>query len=322
MTVQIITTRYQPGTALDDELATLGYAAMRGWPDQRPVTGALVRSRLRPSGGTGPATSLILARTPAGNLAGAAALRHPAVPGTPARLWGPVIAPEWQRGGIGTRLLAHAQAFWVDRDTTVLTAEIPASRGHGCRLFERAGWARRPGAVLLKGDITDTRDRGLAVRPLEPEDSAALADLYLAINPGHGQAVADDTYRRWSADERFVADGLLVIDGPGAALAAATLVYPLIHATCGEPAEVLVADVLVHPGADRAAVAGPLIAAGIAAGAKHGALVARAIVPYTDRPLIGDLRRAGLDPVAETVYYQAPPAVAAPCEEVSCASAR
>ncbi|MBB2749311.1 UNVERIFIED_ORG: GNAT superfamily N-acetyltransferase [Microbispora rosea subsp. rosea] len=322
MTIQITTTRYRPDTALDDELADLGYQGMRGWADQRPVTATLVRSRLRPPSPTAPATSLVLARTPSGDLVGAAALRHPATPDATARLWGPVVAREWQQAGIGSRLLTHAQVLWTGNGMTVVTAEIPVNRAHGCELFERAGWARLHGAVLLKGPITRRDMSRLVVRPLDAEDATRLATLYQMINSTDGPQVAADTYRRWSSDERFVPDALLAVDGPDDSLAGVALGYPLIHTTAAEPPEVLVADVLVHPAADRATVASALITAVIDAGARHGAQVARAIVPIHNRPLIGDLRTAGLEPAEDIVYYQAPPAPALPRPEVTRATAR
>ena len=39
---------YRSTPDLDADLADLTYAAVHGWPDQRPVTAALVRSWLRP----------------------------------------------------------------------------------------------------------------------------------------------------------------------------------------------------------------------------------------------------------------------------------
>ncbi|WP_329079781.1 MULTISPECIES: GNAT family N-acetyltransferase [unclassified Streptosporangium] len=306
MTLPISISVYRPGTALDEELAGLGYAAMRGWPDQRPVTAALVRSRLHPPGGAFP-TIMVVARSATGALAGAATLRHPAAPGAPARLWGPAVAPEWQRQGLGTLLLKYAADF-LPQGMVVLTAEIPATREHGCAFYTRAGWRPHSTAALLKAPII----RNLAapgedhpvVRSAGPGDAAALGRLYHAVHPGHGFAIAQDTYPRWSGDERFVADGLLVVDGSD--LQAAALVYPLIHAAPGEPAEALLADVLIHPGADRTALAGPLIAAALAAGARHDAEVARAIVPTSHTELLADLGAAGLATVEEIRYYQAP----------------
>ncbi|MER6829115.1 GNAT family N-acetyltransferase [Streptosporangium sp. NPDC000563] len=308
MTLPISISVYRPGTALDEELAALGYAAMRGWPDQRPVTAALVRSRLHPPGGAFP-TIMVVARSATGGLAGAAALRHPAAPGAPARLWGPAVAPEWQRQGLGTLLLKYA-ADSLPQGMVVLTAEIPATREHGCTFYTRAGWCPHSTAALLKapiaGDLATLDEDHTLVRPAGPGDAAALGRLYHTVHPGHGFAVAQDTYPRWSSDERFVADGLLVVDGDGSGLQAAALVYPLIHSAPAEPAEALLADVLIHPGADRAALAGPLIAAALAAGARHDAEVARAIVPTTHTELLADLRAAGLATVEEIRYYQAP----------------
>ncbi|WP_066374676.1 GNAT family N-acetyltransferase [Herbidospora mongoliensis] len=309
MTPPISTIAYQPGTPLDEELADLGYAAMRGWPDQRPVTPALVRSRLRPSGNAQP-TTVLLARLTDGTLAAAAALRQ-AGPGLPARLWGPVVAPEWQKRGLGTALLQQAATCQPDGETILLTAEIPEVRKHGCEFFEQAGWQPHSTAALLKADLTalsNLPDRDwVRVRRAEAFDADALSRLYQAVNPDHGWQVAEDTYRRWSADERFVSDGLLIVDRPGGDLHGAALMYPLAHDDPAEPAEALLADVLVDPATDRADVAPPLITAALTAGLRHHAVVARAIVPSSAPSLLADLHTLGMTTTGQIRYYQAPP---------------
>ncbi len=97
---------YQPQPTIDQELATLAYTAVQGWPDQRPITPALVASRLQPAGHA-PPTVIAITRSPNGTLIGAAALRWPAYPTTPGRLWGPVIHPhhQHQHHGHAHRLL-------------------------------------------------------------------------------------------------------------------------------------------------------------------------------------------------------------------------
>ncbi|MFI6883903.1 GNAT family N-acetyltransferase [Streptosporangium canum] len=293
---------YAPGTGLDAQLAWLGYAAMLGWPDQRPVSARLVRSRLRPQGG-GAATTLLLARTPRGELAGAAALRYPAAPGMPARLWGPVVHPHMQEHGLGEALLRQALSAVDDPAMIVRTAEIPAVRGHACAFFARAGWRLHSTAALLKAPAGPAWPTP-GVRALAADEAAALAELYRAVHPGHGWGVAADTYSRWSSDERFTADGLLVAEDAGR-LQAAVLVYPLAHSHPDEPAEALLADVLIHPGADFAPLARRMITAGLGCGARAGARVARAIVA-TGSPLLAELRAAGFADLDEIRYYQAP----------------
>ncbi|WP_061294112.1 GNAT family N-acetyltransferase [Herbidospora cretacea] len=311
MTASINTIAYSPGTALDEELADLGYAAMCGWPDQRPVTSALVRSRLRPSGNAQP-TTVLLARLGDGTLAAAAALRYAAGPGSSARLWGPIVAPDCQKRGLGTALLQQATALQPDGQTILLTAEIPEARKHGYEFFEKAGWQPRSTAALLKADLGSLPpllDRDwVRVRRAEAADADAdaLSRLYQALHPDHGRQIAQDTYRRWSADERFVSDGLLIVDGPGGDLYGAALMYPLAHDDPAEPAEALLADVLISPDIDRTEVAPPLIAAALTAGVRHHAVVARAIVPDSDPALRADLRSVGLAPAGQIRYFQAP----------------
>lgn len=304
--IQFTTSQYEPHTRLDDEFAQLGYDGMSGWPDQRPVTAALVRSRLRPAG-SAPPTRLVQARTSSGVLAGATALRYPPAPGAAARLWGPVVAFDWQRHGLGTMLLEQATRLWSGMAMPVRTAEIPETRKNATRLFTKAGWTLHAQAVLMRGAVTTT---GVAahqgIRAAWDGDAAALASLYQTVHPEQGSEVAAGTLRRWRADERYVSDGLLVVPGAAGELLAAVLAYPLAHGVDSEPPEVLLGDVLVHPHADRATVARPLIAAGIAAGARHGAKVARAVIHRLDWPLIDDLTRAGLEHVDTMHYYQAP----------------
>ncbi|WP_082801670.1 GNAT family N-acetyltransferase [Herbidospora cretacea] len=307
MTPPISSVVYLPGTALDEKLADLGYAAMRGWPDQRPVTSALVRSRLRRNGNAQP-TTMLLARLPNGTLAGAAALRHGTAPGLSARLWGPIVAPEWQRRGLGTALLQQAVRCH-DGGASLLTAEIPEARKHGCEFFERAGWQLHSTATLLKADLTALPDvphpGRVGVRQAEASDADALSRLYQSIHPEHGQQVAEDTYLRWTADERFVSDGLLIAAGTGDQLRGAALMYPLAHMDPAEPTEALLADVLIDPATERSDVAAPLIAAALAAGLRHHAPVVRAIVPDSATDLLSDLHAVGLAPAGQIRYFRA-----------------
>ncbi|MEU9836305.1 GNAT family N-acetyltransferase [Streptosporangium sp. NPDC048047] len=302
-TLPITVTPYTPGApGLDAQLAWVGYMAMFGWPDQRPVTARLVRSRLRPQGG-GATTTLLLARTPDGELAAAAALRYPAAPGLPARLWGPAVHPSMQQRGLGTALVQRALAAVDDPAMIVRTAEIPAVRRHACTFFEKIGWEVHSTAALLKAP-TGAAWPVPGVRPLTADQAPALAELYHAVCPEHGWGVAADTYSRWSADERFIGDGLLVAEDAGR-LQAAVLVYPLAHSHPGEAPEALLADVLIHPGADFAALARRMITAGLGAGARAGARVARAVIP-AGSPLLAELRAAGFADLDEICYYQAP----------------
>ncbi|WP_239335314.1 GNAT family N-acetyltransferase [Frankia sp. CiP3] len=118
---------YRPSPALDAELAELAYASVRGWPDQRPITPALVRSRLR-AAGDAPPTSLAFHRDNAGRLKAAAALRWPSRSHAVGRIWGPIVHPTAQRRGLGRALLDELGARTAGVDGRVTTAEIPGTR--------------------------------------------------------------------------------------------------------------------------------------------------------------------------------------------------
>ena len=94
---------YRPDAALDTDLADLCYAALFGWPDQRPVTPALVRAWLRPAGTT--ATTLALHRGHEGRLLGAAAVCWPATPDPPVGCGVRWCTRTRSGGGVGSALL-------------------------------------------------------------------------------------------------------------------------------------------------------------------------------------------------------------------------
>jgi GNAT superfamily N-acetyltransferase len=312
---------YVPDSDLDAELADLSYAAVHGWSDQRPITASLVRSRLRRTGMT--ATTLALHRDAEGKLVGAAALRWPAILEANARLWGPVVHPTARGRGIGRALLTTvAKIVATHPGIRVRTAEIPESRTCGWSLFERAGWRGSGTSSLLERPLAATEPFAARV-PVRTVHSGeyldpALAALFAGARPHLGYATARDTYTRWKADERYTPSGLLLVDGSEGLLGAA-LVYPLRHGGSGEPAEALLADLITAKHLDPATeenVRTALVGAALDAGARAGAIVARAVVDDAD--LITTLLAAGFQLVDRIRYYTPPAgASAVPTSTVS-----
>ena len=310
MTDGISVVDYVPSPVLDTELAELAYAAVHGWPDQRPYTAAFLRSRLRPRGMT--ATTLVLGREPGGRLVAAAALRWPATLEDSAHLFGPVVHPDARRAGVGRAVMAAISDIISTRPgVRVTTIAVPESRTIGWCLFERAGWCPVRTSVLLQRELpADILLTTVAVRcPRSGEYlDPAIATLVSAGHPDLGYATARDTLARWRDDERYVADGLLLVDGPDGVVGAA-LVYPLAHPGIGEPAEARVEEVLIceRLGAEESTqVRAALVAAALHVGAAAGASVARAEVDQPD--LIATLQGAGFAVVDRIRYYSPPPA--------------
>ena len=308
---------YLPDPDLDAELAELGYAAVHGWPDQRPVTPALVRSHLRPTGTT--ATTLALHHQ-GGRLLAAAALRWPATLDATGRLWGPVVHPSARRGGLGAALLSTvADIVAAHPGIRVTTDGIPETRSCGWSLYERAGWRGCGSSRLLRRALTnyaavafDAAPPTLAVRMIQPGEylDQCLAALASGARPDLGYATARDTYTRWTADERYTPNGLLLAKGPAGVLGAA-LVYPLTHYGPGEPPEALLADLLTASHLDPAIAAEvrtALVDAALRAGVAMGAAVARTVVD--DPGLTATLLAAGFE-VADHIRYYAPRGVEA-----------
>jgi GNAT superfamily N-acetyltransferase len=296
---------YLPRTSLDAELAALGYAAVSGWPDQRPITAALVRSRLRPAGHAA-ATMLATHRDSAGRLVGAAALRWPSYPDTPGRLWGPIVHPAHRHQGIGTRLLT-ALATRIG-DCVILTAEIPTRRADTLRFYQTAGWHDAGTATLLKRRLplpaTADLPPDLRLRFPRPREDLTGPLARLAATADPSSPAAADTFSRWSADERYTPAGLALADHHGR-LTGVALAYPLAHSDAVEPAEVLLADLIAAPDNDTTALRGALITAALhQAATTVDATVARAVVGAPT--LVKLLNELGFSHVDEVRYLRHP----------------
>ena len=304
MTIVLEDYRSSPG--LDKELAALGYAAVQGWPDQRPVTPALVRSLLRPGGMT--ATTLAMHRDRNGRLLGAAALRWPATVTASGRLWGPIVHPTAQRAGLGRSLLdTLVGVLGSHPGVRFTTTEIPESRAAGWELFEQLGWRKdKPSALLARRLPAGIAVRTLVpVRPVRPGEyvDAALAELFTLDRPHLCASTARDTFARWSADARYTADGLLLA-GEIDKLSGAALVYISRHDSDDEPAEALLSDVLMDSRldpTDAAEVRTALVASALRMADGTDAAVARAFVDNLE--LRDTLQSMGFVEVDRIRYY-------------------
>jgi GNAT superfamily N-acetyltransferase len=305
----VITQDYLPTKDLDTRLAELGYAAVRGWPDQRPVTGPMVRSLLRPAGMT--ATTLALHRDDDGQLLGAAALRWPATTTAAGRFWGPVVHPHARGIGLGRRLVAALEEVLATHPgVRFTTTEIPESRAAGWALFQSLGWRCEPVSSLLARALPAriSVPTSVPVRPARHGEylDAALSELVFSFRPQLCPSIARDTFARWSGDARYTPSGLLLAETPDG-LAGAVLVYPNRHTTADEPAEALIADLLTchklvpeHATAVRAT----LVAAALQMADESGATIARAVADSQE--LEDTLRSAGFEPVDQIRHYTGP----------------
>jgi hypothetical protein len=87
-------------SSLAAELGEIAQAAVAGYSDNRPVTTALVESRLV-NAETGQLPTCMTARTPGGSLVGWVAVRHPERDEQYGRLWGPVVTDSVRGRGLG-----------------------------------------------------------------------------------------------------------------------------------------------------------------------------------------------------------------------------
>jgi hypothetical protein len=196
------------------------------------------------------------------------------------------------------------------------TAEIPVIRVAG-QLFTTAGWQIRrelvqytrnlPFAEPLARPITGET----LIRPLQPIEDlrARLADLSHRCAPGARQSLTYATFARWSSDERFAPDCLLLAEHD-TTLVGAALVYPLAHSDPSEPTEALLADVLIDPALpveDAAALRRQLSRRALTSACTgHRAQVVRALADATDMPTRDALISLGCVPRGLFRCYQPP----------------
>ncbi|GAA1764538.1 GNAT family N-acetyltransferase [Luedemannella helvata] len=301
---------YRPSYELDADLAELAYAAVRGWPDQQAITPAMIRSRLRPTGTT--ATTLLVVRD-GGRLVAAAAMLWPATLEATGELIGPLVHPSARGAGLGTAVLRAAAAVADARPgIRFTTGPIPESRSVGWNLFEKAGWHPLHTANLLAAALPVAEEppapSGVQVRAARPGEylNRAVADLILSAYPHCGHADARDMFVRWTTDERYRPDGLLLA-GDERGLSGAALVYPQSDEDVSGPPEAVIADLVVHPHLDSAtasAVRAALAAAAARVSASFGAVVARTVAPC---PFVCDaLASVGFRQVDQVRYYGQP----------------
>lgn len=295
---------YTPAPALDAELADLAYAATHSFSDQRPITPALVRSRLA-AHGQAPPTNLASLRTGAGALIAAAALRHPSSPGGTGRLWGPLVRPGHQRAGLGRRLLHALQPHLSSVDGALTTTEVPDDRYASAPFFCAAGWEPAVTAAVFKAPLPLTTCAPRLPETVRSarrgEDLTRIDTLYAAARPDDPAATGAGA--RWSSDERYRPRCLALADD-GNRLLAAALVYPLAHTRPGEPTEALLGDLLRLPGAGLDLALHTARLALAAAASTAGATVARAVIPETDLATGHLVQRLGLTAHARARYYQ------------------
>jgi hypothetical protein len=237
----------------------------------------------------------------------------PATLEAPGQLVGPLVHPGVRGSGIGAAMLRLAASVAAARPGIAFTTDpIPASRPSGWTLFERAGWHPSGSAYLFTADLPvvdgEPDAAGVAVRPAKSGEylNRAVADLILQAYPQYGHAAARDTFARWTSDERYRPDGLL-LTGDESGLSGATLVYPQTDEYADGPAEAFIADLVVHPRLDAttaSAVGGALAAAAARASASFGAAVARTVVrcPSACAALV----KTGFRRVDEVRYYTLP----------------
>jgi Acetyltransferase (GNAT) family len=307
--VTVILEDYLSTPDLDAQLAQLGYAAVLGWPDQRPLSGPVMHAFLKPTSMT--ATTLAVSRDEHGRLLGCAALRWPATIDDAGLLWGPMVHPKARGQGLGRQLLQQLDAVIAARPgVRVLTAEIPESRAEGWALFEGLGWRAEAKSSLMARPLPAGLPVPTAVRVRSASQGeyldTVLAALYVATHPDASTSVARDTFARWSSDSRYKPERLLLAEAADGVRGVA-LVLPGEHAGAGEPPEARIADLLtaarLSP-AEADEVRCTLIAAAMRLADESGAAIARMVAVSPD--LQRALQRAGFEAVEQFRHYASP----------------
>jgi hypothetical protein len=302
---------YAPDNALDLALARLSYSSISTRSDHRPVTQALVRSRLTHVHG-GPPTTLLLCRENDSGLLGAAALRWPERFSGTGKLWGPVVANNHRARHLGSELLELAMETASKRPeqcTRWISAEIPATDKAAIGLFIKRDWQVVDRGTLLRGDV-ETLERSLLSRDspftvqslatLQEHDREiarrAVVDLYRDCYPALGEEAAKGALERWRRDERFREDALIFLRTADGTFSGAILLYPLDHLDSQEPSECLIAMTLLPTGLGASAVIAhaALLAEVVAFCTRFGIPGIRVVLAGEERRLIRSYLKAGL----------------------------
>ncbi|MDN3260822.1 GNAT family N-acetyltransferase [Streptomyces sp. CSDS2] len=202
--------------SLCGELAALSQECIVGYSDDRPVSAALVRSRLT-NALTGAPPVLAVTRDERG-LLGWCAVRRPEPGEARARLWGPVVAPSARRGGLGTRLLRTVveAAEWP-----LVTTDVPDDRDGAGEFFTQSGWEAAGSVTVLRGIPADALSESTGM--VTAEDVAGLGAYVAAAARGYADLpapFAESTLRRWQRDARFRPGNLLLDPATGSLLLA------------------------------------------------------------------------------------------------------
>lgn len=296
---------------LDVQIAELGYAAVVGWPDQRPVSGPVIHAFLKPTSMT--ATTLAVYRDDRARLLGVAALRWPATIDDAGLLWGPMVHPKARGQGLGRELLHRLDEVIASRSgVRVLTAPIPESRAEGWALFEELGWRAESKSSLMARPLPAGLPVPTAVRVRSAHQGeyldTVLAALYAATHPDASNSVARDTFARWNSDSRYKPEHLLLAEGNDQGdVRGAALIFPAEQSQSGEPSEARIGDLLTSARLTRAEadeVRSALIAAAMRLADESGAAIARMVAetPELERALLG----AGFEPVEQFRHYANP----------------
>lgn len=305
----VILEDYRSTPDLDAQIAELGYAAVVGWPDQRPLSGPVIHAFLKPTSMT--ATTLAVHRDASDRLLGCAALRWPATLDDAGLLWGPMVHPVARGRGLGRQLLDQLDGVIAARPgVRVLSAEIPESRAEGWALFEGLGWRAESKSSLMARPLPArlTARTSVPVRPAQQGEylDAVLTGLYAATRPAASAAAARDTFARWNGDSRYKPERLLLAETADR-ICGAALILPGEHAGPAEPAEARITDLLTAANlspteADQ--VRSSLITAAMRVADDSGAAVARMVAetPEVERTL----RCAGFEPVEQFRHYASP----------------
>ncbi|MGW6605320.1 GNAT family N-acetyltransferase [Streptomyces sp. NPDC055036] len=192
------------------ELADLAQQGIAGYSDDRPVSTALVHSRLT-NALTGEPPVLAVARDWQ-EMTGWCAVRRPEPGEARARLWGPVVAPAARRAGLGRRLLETVAGAV---EWPLVTTDVPVDRDGAGDFFTRSGWEVLDTVTVLHGvPSVCVFDAVTAADIAEPEAYVATAARQFTDVEA---SFAESTLLRWRGDARFHPETLL-LDPPTGSL--------------------------------------------------------------------------------------------------------